>query len=180
LRPGQPAYRILLVDDKEENRHFLRAMLQGAGFTTRDAVNGLEAVKLFEEWQPHLILMDLRMPLMDGYEAIRLIKATEGGKGTPIVAVSASAFYENREQARQTGADDFMGKPYKQDELFQKLAHWLHAEYAFAEQDEVSPAERYETELDLCHAPPFRNCPREFWKRWEERQPEAIRTACWN
>ncbi|MCL5005037.1 MAG: PAS domain S-box protein [Acidobacteria bacterium] len=148
LRPGQPTYRILLVDDKEENRHFLRAMLQSAGFATRDAVNGLQAVKLFEEWQPHLILMDLRMPVMDGYEAIRLIKATEMGQGTPIIAVSASVFYENREQARQTGADDFIGKPYKQDELFQKIADWIHAEFAYAEQDEVNPTARNETELE--------------------------------
>ncbi len=140
LRPGQPAFRILLADDKEENRHFLRALLQAAGFTAREAVNGLEAVKLFEEWQPHLILMDLRMPVMDGYEAIRLIKATERGRGTPIIAVSASVFYENREQARQTGADDFIGKPYKQDDLFQKLADWLHAEYDYAEQVEMNAA----------------------------------------
>jgi PAS domain S-box-containing protein len=144
LRPGQPAFRILLADDKEENRHFLRALLQAAGFTAREAVNGLEAVKLFEEWQPHLILMDLRMPVMDGYEAIRLIKATERGQGTPIIAVSASVFYENREQARQTGADDFIGKPYKQDDLFQKLADWLHAEYDYAEQVEVNAAKLHE------------------------------------
>ena len=162
LLPGQPTYRILLVDDKEENRHFLRAMLQSAGFTTRDAVNGLEAVKLFEEWQPHLILMDLRMPLMDGYEAIRLIKTTERGQGTPIIAVSASAFYENREQARQTGADDFMGKPYKQDELFQRLARWLHVEYAYADQDAVGPQEGNETELEAVSRTSLSKLPQEI------------------
>jgi len=52
LQPGQPTFRILVVDDKEENRQFLREMLQAAGFTTRDAINGLEAVRIFEEWQP--------------------------------------------------------------------------------------------------------------------------------
>jgi PAS domain S-box-containing protein len=140
LRPGQPAFRILLVDDKEENRHFLRALLQAAGFTTREAVNGLEAVKLFEEWQPHLILMDVRMPVMDGYEATRLIKATEKGRHTPVIAVSASVFYENREQILRTGADDFIGKPYREDDLFQKLADWLHAEYDYTEQEEVNGA----------------------------------------
>jgi PAS domain S-box-containing protein len=140
LRPDQPGYRILLADDKEENRQFLRALLQTAGFATREAVNGREAIKLFAEWQPHLILMDLRMPVMDGYEAIRLIKATEKGRSTPIIAVSASVFYENREQARQTGADDFLGKPYKQDDLFQKLGDWLHAEYDYVEQEEVNLA----------------------------------------
>jgi len=140
LRAGQPVYRILLADDKEENRQFLRALLQAAGFATREAVNGQEAVNAFEEWQPHLILMDLRMPVMDGYQAIQLIKATEKGKNTPIIAVSASVFYENREQAMQTGADDFLGKPYKQDDLFQKLGDWLHAEYDYADQKDIQAA----------------------------------------
>jgi PAS domain S-box-containing protein len=142
LQPGQPTFRILVVDDKEENRHFLREMLQAVGFTTRDATNGREAVRLFEEWQPHLILMDVRMPVMSGYEAIRLIKATEKGRDTPIIAVSASVFDENREKVRQTGADDFIAKPYKHDELFQKLAAWLHADYVYAEQEELDAADR--------------------------------------
>lgn len=144
LRPGQPTFRILVVDDKEENRHFLREMLQAVGFTTREAINGLEAVRLFEEWQPHLILMDVRMPVMDGYEAIRRIKATKKGRDTPIIAVSASVFDDNRQKARQTGADDFIGKPYKQDELFQRLADWLHVDYVYAEQEAVGTPDRNE------------------------------------
>jgi CheY-like chemotaxis protein len=168
LRAGQPAFRILLVDDKEENRRFLRALLQAAGFTTREAANGLEAVKLFEEWQPHLILMDLRMPVMDGFEAIRLIKATERGKGTPIVAVSASVFYENREQARQTGADDFIGKPYKENDLFQKLADWLHAEYDYAEQEQVNAAKAHEAGLISPASESLSKLPREILKQMAE------------
>ncbi|MFP5208752.1 MAG: PAS domain S-box protein [Acidobacteriota bacterium] len=152
LRPGQPTQRILVVDDKEENRRFVREMLQSAGFATREACNGLEAVKLFEEWQPNLILMDVRMPVMDGYEATRLIKATEKGYSTPIIAVSASVFDENREQVRQTGADDFIGKPFKQDELFQKLSHWLHIEYLDTE-EEVEDAGQIQTgAIDLTAA----------------------------
>jgi two-component system sensor histidine kinase/response regulator len=141
LQPGQPTLRILVVDDKEENRHFLREMLQAVGFTTREATNGLEAVRLFEEWQPHLILMDVRMPVMNGYEAIRRIKAMEKGRDTPIIAVSASVFDDSRQKARQTGADDFIGKPYKQDELFQKLAAWLHVDYVYAEQEAADAAD---------------------------------------
>ena len=152
LQPGQPTQRILVVDDKEENRRFLREMLQSAGFATREAFNGLEAVKLFEEWQPNLILMDVRMPVMDGYEATRLIKATEKGHSTPIIAVSASVFDENREQVRQTGADDFIGKPFKQDELFQKLSDWLHVEYLNAE-EEIEDAGQIQTgAIDLTAA----------------------------
>jgi PAS domain S-box-containing protein len=135
LKPGQPAFRILIVDDKRENRDFLCELLETAGFTTREAANGLEAVKLFQDWGPHLILMDVRMPVMDGYEAIRLIKSTPKGRETPIVAVSASVFDESREKARQTGADDFIGKPYKDHELFEKVATWLHVAYIYADED---------------------------------------------
>ncbi len=139
LQHGQATQRILVVDDKEENRRFLCEMLQSVGFTTREAGNGLEAVKLFEEWNPHLILMDVRMPVMDGCTATRRIKATENGRNLPIIAVSASVFDESRELVRQTGADDFIGKPFKQDELFQKLCQWLHVEYLFAEDGGPTP-----------------------------------------
>jgi len=142
LQPGQPTFRILVVDDKAENRYFLREMLQAAGFTTREAINGQEAVRLFEEWQPHLILMDVRMPVMDGYEAIRLIRTLGKGRGTPIIAVSASVFDDSRQKARQTGADDFIGKPFKEDELFEKLATWLHVDYVYAEQEASGAADR--------------------------------------
>ncbi len=146
LRPGQRAFRILIADDKEENRHFLREMLQAVGFATREAVNGSEAVSVFEEWQPDLVLMDVRMPVMDGYEATRLIKNGEKGRTTPVIAVTASVFDDNREQARQCGADDFLGKPFTQGDLFGKLAEWLHAEYVYADEASGSGAERQEAE----------------------------------
>ncbi len=146
LRPGQPSFRILVVDDKEENRLFLCQMLQEAGFTTREGANGLEAVRLFEEWQPHLILMDVRMPVMDGYEAIRRIKGTDKGCDVPIIAVSASVLDDSREQARKTGADDFLGKPYKEEELFRKLADWLHAEYVYGDEEQVRSVGRKQAE----------------------------------
>ncbi len=140
LKAGQPTLSILLVDDKEENRHFLREMLQSAGFTTREATNGLEAVRAFEEWQPDLILMDVRMPVMNGYEAIQRIKRMDKGRGTPIIAVSASVLDDSREKAKHTGADDFIAKPYKQHELFQKIAAWLHVEYDYAELEQAGGA----------------------------------------
>jgi PAS domain S-box-containing protein len=146
FRFQQPAPRILVVDDKEENRHFLREMLQRAGFMTREASNGLESVTLFKEWHPHLILMDVRMPVMDGHEAIRLIKATESGKSIPIIAVSASVLDQSREKARQNGADDFIGKPYKDYELFEKLATWLDIHCIYADEDSERLPDRSEAE----------------------------------
>ncbi len=145
LKPGQPAFRILVVDDKEENRQFLREMLQTIGFTTREATNGLEAIKVFEEWQPDLILMDVRMPVMSGYEAIHQIKATEKGRRTPIIAVSASVLDDSREKARETGADDFIPKPYKQDELFEKIGALLRVDYVYAEPEGEAAAHREPT-----------------------------------
>lgn len=144
LRPGQPVFRILIVDDKQENRHFLREMLQEAGFTTREALDGREAVNLAEEWRPDLILMDVRMPVMDGDDATRLIKTTERGRSTPVIAVSASVFDESRDLIRQSGADDFMGKPITRDELFEKLSVWLPVEYAYAEEGEGNLPKRSE------------------------------------
>jgi PAS domain S-box-containing protein len=167
LRTGQPVFRILVVDDKEENRRFLREMLQSVGFTTREAVNGLEAVGLFEEWQPHLILMDVRMPVMDGYEATRRIKATEQGRRTPIIAVSASVFDENREQVRQTGADDFLGKPYTQDDLFEKLATWLHAVYVYADQEAAGGGDRSEPEAVALTGKRLAKVPQEILAEME-------------
>src|SRR6476619_6312132 len=90
LEPGQATCRVLIADDIEDNRQLLAQLLAPVGFVTRLATNGAEAVQEFEEWGPHLILMDFRMPEMDGHEAIRRIRAMDGGKDAKIVAVTAS------------------------------------------------------------------------------------------
>jgi two-component system sensor histidine kinase ChiS len=79
LEPGQPIYRLLIVDDKEVNRQLLRRMLEPFGFEIREAADGAEAVELWKTWEPHLIWMDIRMPVMDGYDATRAIKASLKG-----------------------------------------------------------------------------------------------------
>src|SRR5947199_242458 len=97
LRPGQPACRVLIADDVEDNRQLLAQLLAPVGFETRLATNGAEAVQQFERWRPHLILMDFRMPVMDGHEAIRRVRALAGGKEPKTIAVTASAMDENRQ-----------------------------------------------------------------------------------
>ena len=98
LQPGQATCRVLIADDIEDNRQLLAQLLAPVGFEIRLATNGAEAVQEFEEWRPHLILMDFRMPVMDGHEAIRRIRAMAGGKETKIIAVTASAMDENRQE----------------------------------------------------------------------------------
>jgi PAS domain S-box-containing protein len=134
IKPGQPACRVLIADDVEENRQLLAQLLGPIGFETRLANNGAEAVQEFERWQPCLILMDFRMPVMDGHEAIRRIRAMEGGKEIKIIAVTASAMDENRTELMKIGADDFIGKPFREAELFQKIQTHVGVQYVYAEE----------------------------------------------
>ncbi len=131
LEPGQPAYRMLVVDDQEANRKLLRNMLTAVGFETREAANGEEALRLWEEWQPHLIWMDMRMPVMDGYEATRRIKATTRGQATVIIALTASALEEDRAIILSEGCDDYMRKPFQEEDLFDTAARFLGVRYVY-------------------------------------------------
>ncbi len=141
LRPGQPACRVLIADDIEDNRQLLAQLLSPVGFEVRLATNGAEAVQEFEQWRPHLVLMDFRMPVMDGHEAIRRIRAMAGGGGTRIIAVTASAMEDNRQELMEIGADDFIGKPFRDAELFQKIHTHLGLEYLYAEYPEAGAEE---------------------------------------
>ncbi len=133
LQPGLPTCRVLVADDIEDNRQLLAQLLAPVGFEIRLATNGAEAVREFEEWRPHLILMDFRMPVMDGHEAIRRIRAMAGGEDTKIIAVTASAMDDNRQELMEIGADDFIGKPFRETELFQKIHSHVGVEYVYAE-----------------------------------------------
>jgi PAS domain S-box-containing protein len=136
LEPSQPAYRLLIAEDSETNRELLSKLLAPIGFEVRSAGNGLQAMATWERWKPHLIWMDMRMPVMDGYEATRRIKASSGGKATIVIALTASAFEEDREKILATGCDDFMRKPFREQEMFELLAKHLGVRYVY---EEVAP-----------------------------------------
>jgi len=145
LQPGQAECRVLIADDIEDNRQLLAQLLAPVGFETRLASNGVEAVHEFEAWRPHLILMDFRMPVMDGREAIRRIRAMPSGKDAKIIAVTASAMDENRQELIAIGADDFISKPFREVELFQKIHTHVGVEYVYAEDTaDVAPEEMSE------------------------------------
>ena len=140
LQPGQEACRVLVADDIEDNRQLLAQLLASVGFEIRLAVNGAEAVRAFQEWHPHLILMDFRMPVMDGHEAIRRIRALADGAAPKIIAVTASAMEENRNELMEIGADDFISKPFREVELFQKIHAHLGVEYVYGDNPEADAA----------------------------------------
>jgi CheY-like chemotaxis protein len=130
LAPGQPAFRILIVEDQRENRIVLHRLLRAAGFEVQTVEDGAAAVRAFRSWRPHLIWMDWRLPVMDGRQATRAIRAVPGGPAVKIVAVTASVFPHEREAILSAGADDVVRKPFRPGEIFECMARLLNLRYA--------------------------------------------------
>ena len=141
LRPGEPRYRVLVADDDPDNRELLVQLLEAVGFRVRSVSDGKAAVEEYEEWHPRLILMDMRMPVMDGYEATRRIRATPGGADVAVIGVTASAFEEMRQGVFDAGVDEFLGKPFHESELFDKIAKLLGVHYVYEEATATSEPE---------------------------------------
>lgn len=158
LAPNQPHYRILVVDDSQDNRALLQQMLENVGFEVQSVDNGQSAVEMYHSWQPHLIWMDIRMPGLDGYQATRLIKESAEfipkGQATKIIAVTASAFEEERARALETGCDDFVRKPFSEAEIFELMAKHLDVQFDY---EELKPSTEMEsaglTSADLAGLP---------------------------
>lgn len=131
LAPNQPTYRILAVEDNSTNRLLLVKPLKLLGFEVREAQNGQEALEIWEAWTPHLIWMDIQMPVMDGYEATRRIKASPKGQNTVIIALTASAFEEQRQNALAAGCDNFVRKPFRKEELLVMMGQYLGVNYLY-------------------------------------------------
>jgi signal transduction histidine kinase/CheY-like chemotaxis protein len=133
LEPGQPSYRILVVDDRWENRQLLIKLLRPIGFEVQEAINGQAAIALWETWKPHLIWMDMRMPVMNGYETTQYIKSHLQGQATIIIALTASTLEEERSVVLSAGCEDFVRKPFLENEIFDKMAQHLGVRYVYAE-----------------------------------------------
>jgi len=140
LAEGQPRFRLLIAEDQPENRLLLHKLFEPVGFELRDAENGQEAVALFDEWHPHLIWMDIGMPVMDGLEAARRIKDTEAGTRTKIIALTAHALEEERKPILEAGCDELVRKPCREQELFEVMARHLGLKYLYqGEGKQASP-----------------------------------------
>ncbi len=120
--------RILLVDDDLDTRYALRYALEEAGYEVYLATDGEAAVKQAKEIQPRIILMDMMMPGVDGYEATRQIKSRSALKHIPIIAITAKAMKGDREQVLAAGCDDYIAKPFLTGEVLALVQKWLQAE----------------------------------------------------
>lgn len=145
---------VLVADDKRENRGLLSHLLAPLGFSVVQAANGEEALRVAADEHPDIILMDLVMPVLDGFEATRRLRAREAGTPTPIVAMSSSTFEPELNRSREAGCDGFLAKPVRRDKLLAALERHLGLEWRYRESRIEQPgARRAQT------APPVRGRP---------------------
>ncbi|MBI4871765.1 MAG: PAS domain-containing protein, partial [Candidatus Riflebacteria bacterium] len=129
LASGQPRWRILVTDDQQANREVLRALLGPVGFEVELSESAEETFELLNRWRPQLIFMDIRMPGVDGLAAIRRLKADPATHDLPVVAVTAGAFAEDRAAALDAGADAFLRKPFRREEMLDLIANLVPVQY---------------------------------------------------
>ncbi len=129
VAPGQASRRVLVADDYAEMRELVSQMLGAFGFEVHTVTNGEQAVEFFEAEHPELIFMDMRMPVMDGPRAIGEIRSRPGGQDVRIVVLTANVFADTRSEAHKLGADDFISKPFTEEELLETLGRLLDVEY---------------------------------------------------
>jgi two-component system, cell cycle response regulator DivK len=116
---------ILVVEDQEDNRQILRDLLGSAGFRMIEAHDGEEALTVARSERPNLILMDIQLPILDGYEATRSIKRDPELKHIPVIAVTSYALSGDEERAREAGCDGYVAKPYSTRHLLAKIGQFL-------------------------------------------------------
>jgi two-component system cell cycle response regulator DivK len=119
------AHRILIVEDQDDNRKILRDLLTHAGYELIEALNGQEGVRLAGVERPDLILMDIQLPVLDGYAATRRIKADPALRAIPIIAVTSYALSGDDVKAREAGCDDYVTKPFSPRALLAKVREHL-------------------------------------------------------
>ena len=119
------------------NRQLLVQLLNPFGFELKEAGNGREAVEIAAQWQPNLIWMDMRMPMMDGFTATQKIKDTTAGQAIAIIALTASVLEEERAVVLSAGCDDFLRKPFREDQIFKVMEKHLGVRYVYEDPDTI-------------------------------------------
>ncbi|HAX89650.1 MAG TPA: histidine kinase, partial [Cyanobacteria bacterium UBA11370] len=162
LEPNQPRYRILIADDRYDNRQLLIKLLNPFGFELKEASNGQEAIEIWDSWEPHLIWMDMRMPVMDGYEATKQIKSTTKGQATAVIALTASSFEEERSVVLSAGCDDFLRKPFREDDIFTIMHKHIGVRYVYENLNQKDLLITEDEEQNLLTAEVFTTLPQEW------------------
>ncbi|NES06903.1 MAG: response regulator, partial [Okeania sp. SIO2F4] len=165
LEPNQPKYRILIVDDKAINRQLLIKLLSPLGFELQEANNGQEAVDIWEKWEPHLIWMDIRMPVMDGYTASKIIKSHLKGQATAIIALTASILEEEKAVVMSAGCDDFVRKPFREEEIFKVMNKHIGVKYVY---EDLIPENTATTTKEVLTPEVMAEIPTEILAQLEE------------
>jgi PAS domain S-box-containing protein len=139
--PDRAPIRALVVDDKRENRLVLINLLSPLGFEMMEAVNGLECLQKAPEFKPDIILLDLVMPVMDGFEVTRQLRQLTAFQDTIIFAVSASVFGYDQDASIDVGCNTFIPKPIREDTLFDRLKTYLGLEWEYEQESNSHPLE---------------------------------------
>jgi len=147
LAAAEKTWRILVVDDNQENLLLLKSVLEEVGFFVMEAKNGQEAVAAYKKESPDLIWMDMHMPVMDGYEAVRQIRQCPEGDTVPVIAITASAFGEQRNEILASGCNDMVIKPFQAHEIFEMIGRFLDLEYIYKPEGEAAPDRIDEVDL---------------------------------
>ena len=140
VAPDGAPYRILIAEDQEYNRKLLRGLMETVGFEVKDVVNGKEAFDWAQKLKPHLIWMDIHMPVMDGFEATRLIREWESKERllpAAIIAVTASVFEEERKDLFNSGCDELLRKPFGEEQVFGIMQKYLGVKYVYEDEFEA-------------------------------------------
>ncbi len=178
LAPHQPRFRLLIAEDQPENRLLLRKLLEPFDFELREAVNGQEALALYEQWRPDLIWMDIRMPVMNGLQATQAIRKQEAagadaGSHCKIIALTAHALEEERLEIVAAGCDALIRKPYRDTEIFDALTEYLGARFLRAAEP-ASSADRQSARPETALA----QLPRELLAELREALELLHQTEC--
>jgi CheY-like chemotaxis protein len=173
LEPNQPRYRILIVDDKRDNRQLLIKLLNPLGFELKEASNGAEAVELWDNWEPHLIWMDMRMPVMDGYEATKQIKSTTKGHATAVIALTASILEEERAVVLSAGCDDFLRKPFREADIFETMHKHIGVRYVYEEEIQRNSSITEDGAYNVLTPAALAALPREWIANLQQALPQG-------
>ena len=163
LQAGQPRYRVLIVDDNADSRLLLVRLLQPLGFELREAVNGRQALDIWKLWRPHLIWLDLRMPILNGRDVAKQIRAAETTRDTVIIALTASSLLEDHEKMLTDGCDDFLHKPYHTREIFTMMHRYLGVHYVYEHENASLVQARTEVNGAQLSPEAYQQIPRELF-----------------